>query len=107
MSDLEDRLKEAINAAVAGAEPRPAVMDAVRRRHRRWLIRVTGAGAAAAAVVVAGVVVPLALLSPGSRVATATGHGAGGPVTAYVVGEKGTVTPIRAATNTALTTISV
>lgn len=114
MSDLEDQLKEAIDAAVAGAEPRPGVLSTVRRRHRRWLIRVTGAGAATAAVVVAGVVMPLALLSPrsggpaapGSQVATATGHGAGGPVTAYVVGEKGTVTPIRVATNTALKTIS-
>ena len=32
MSDLEDRLKNAIDAAVAGAEPRPGVMTAVRRR---------------------------------------------------------------------------
>ena len=56
---------------------------------------------------------PVALLSargggpaaPGGQgpVATATSHGA---VTAYVVGEKGTVTPIRVATNTALKTIS-
>jgi DNA-binding beta-propeller fold protein YncE len=40
---------------------------------------------------------------PWARSPAATGHG---PVTAYVVGEKGTVTPIRAATNTALKTIS-
>ena len=102
MSDLEDRLKEAIDAAVAGAEPRPGVMNAVRARHRRWLRRVTGAGAAAAAVVAAGVVMPLTLLSPRSGGPAAPG----GPVTAYVAGAKGTVTPIRVATNTALKTIS-
>ena len=44
MDDLGERLREAISSSVAGAEPGFNVMDSVRRRHRRWLIRATGAG---------------------------------------------------------------
>ncbi len=56
MSDLEERLREAISASVAGAEPKFDVMDAVRRRHRRHLLRVTGASVIAAVTVVVAVV---------------------------------------------------
>ncbi len=56
MSDLQERLKDAITASVDGAQPSPDLMAAVRRRHRRWLLRVSAA-AAAAAVAVTGAAV--------------------------------------------------
>ncbi len=56
MSDLEERLREAISASVAGAEPTFDVMSAVRRRHRRWLFRVTAAMAAAVTAATAAAV---------------------------------------------------
>lgn len=56
MSDLEERLREAIDSSVANAEPRFDVMRAVRRRHRRRLIRASTASAATVtALVVAAV----------------------------------------------------
>lgn len=53
MSDLQERLRDAITASVAGAEPSFDVMAAVRCRHRRQLRRRAAAAGAAAAVLVA------------------------------------------------------
>ena len=53
MSDLQERLRDAIAASVDGAEPSFDLMTAVRRRHRQWLRRLAAAGAAAAMVVTA------------------------------------------------------
>jgi hypothetical protein len=51
MNDIQERLRDAITAAVNGAEPSFDVMTAVRRRHRRRLRRLAAVGAAAVAVV--------------------------------------------------------
>jgi hypothetical protein len=56
MSDLQERLRDAITASVDGAQPPPGLMAAVRRRHRRWLLRVSAATAAAVAAVIGAVV---------------------------------------------------
>jgi hypothetical protein len=54
MSDLQERLRDAITASVAGAEPSFDVMTALRRRHRRQLRRrAVATGVAVAAVVAA------------------------------------------------------
>jgi len=53
VSDLEERLRDAITASVEGAKPSFDVIDAVRRRHRRRLVRVTAASGAAVMAVVA------------------------------------------------------
>jgi hypothetical protein len=58
MSDLEQRLRDAIDAYVDGAQPSFDVIDAVRRRHRRRLVRATAAGGAAVMAVVAVLVFP-------------------------------------------------
>jgi len=50
-NDIQQRLRDAITAAVNGAEPSFDVMIAVRRRRRRSLRRLAAAGAAAVAVV--------------------------------------------------------
>ena len=51
MSDLQQRLRDAIAASVDGAEPSFDLMSAVRRRHRQRLRRLAAAGAAAVMVV--------------------------------------------------------
>ncbi|HEY5987507.1 MAG TPA: hypothetical protein VIV12_14205, partial [Streptosporangiaceae bacterium] len=56
MSDLEERLRQVFEASVDGAQPNFNVMDAVRRRHRRHVIRVTG-GSLIAAIAVAAIAV--------------------------------------------------
>jgi len=53
MSNLRERLRDAITASVEGAQPSFDVITAVRRRHRRRLRRVTAASAAAIMVVIA------------------------------------------------------
>ena len=53
MSDLQERLREAITASVEGAQPSFDVMASVRRRHHRWLRRRTAAGAAAITIGIA------------------------------------------------------
>jgi hypothetical protein len=65
MSDIERQLREAMSAAVADAQPPRAVMELVRRRHRRRNTRVATAGVAILAVVVAAVPVASALLGGG------------------------------------------
>jgi hypothetical protein len=56
MNGLEERLREAIDSSVADAQPKFDVMAAVRRRHRRRLIRASAASVAAVtAVAVAAV----------------------------------------------------
>lgn len=52
MTDLHQRLRDAITASVEGQEPTFDVMTAVRRRHRQRLRRRAAAGAAAAIVAV-------------------------------------------------------
>jgi hypothetical protein len=53
VSDFERRLRDAMSAMVAGAEPPPAVMEGVRRRHRRRHARLASAGVVIAAAAVA------------------------------------------------------
>jgi hypothetical protein len=53
MTDLQERLRDAIAASVDGAEPSFDLMTAVRRRHRQRLRRRAAAGAAAVMVVIA------------------------------------------------------
>jgi hypothetical protein len=60
MSDLQQRLRDAITASVDGEEPTFDVMQAVRRRHRQRLRRQAAAGAAAAVMVVAAASILLA-----------------------------------------------
>jgi hypothetical protein len=57
MTDLEQQLREVMDAAVADAEPRGDVMRLVRRRYRRRNMRMTAAVAVALAAIVA--MVPL------------------------------------------------
>lgn len=54
MTDFERDLREAMSAMVADAEPPPAVMERVRRRHRRHNAWLAATGAALAVVVVVG-----------------------------------------------------
>jgi hypothetical protein len=63
MSDLEQRLRDAIGASLADAGPRFDVLAAVRRRHRRRLLRAT-----AGAVIVAGIVAAAAVLLGAPRI---------------------------------------
>ncbi len=53
MTDLQERLRDAIAASVDGAAPSFDVMTAVRRRHRQRLRRLAVAGPAAVMVVIA------------------------------------------------------
>jgi hypothetical protein len=53
MTDLQQRLRDAIAASVDGAAPSFDVMTAVRRRHRQRLLRLAVAGPAAVLVVTA------------------------------------------------------
>src|ERR1022692_4725747 len=53
MSDLSERLRNAIEASVDGAAPASDLIDAVRRRHRERLVRMVAASAAAAVALVA------------------------------------------------------
>lgn len=70
MSDLERRLRDALHGA--SEQPPSGLMDAVRRRHRRFQIR---AGVSAAAVIAA-----VAIASP--AVAGALSHHHAGPIPA-------------------------
>src|SRR5437899_1160155 len=56
MSDLQERLRDAITASVDGAQPSFAVITAIRRRHRRRLRRLAAASAAVVMVVIAAAV---------------------------------------------------
>ena len=82
MSDLEERLREAISASVAGAQPSFNVIDAVRRRHRRRLTRVAAASGVTVMAVVAAAVflgVPLSGLGHPAPAATRHSSQASGP----------------------------
>src|SRR6266496_1480047 len=75
MSDLEERLREAISASVAGAQPSFNVIDAVRRRHRRRLTRAAAAsGVTVMAVVAAAVFLGVPPSGPGHPAPAATRH---------------------------------
>jgi hypothetical protein len=68
MSDLEERLRHAMKASVAGAQPNFNVIEAVRRRHRRHQRRVIGAtGASVIGAIVAVVTVVFVGLPQGAR----------------------------------------
>jgi hypothetical protein len=69
MSDLQERLRDAIAASVDGAEPSFDLMTAVRRRHRRQRRARLAAAGAAAVMVVTSVTVFLAArhMQPGHQ----------------------------------------
>jgi len=56
MTDLQDRLRDAIAASVDGEEPSFDLMAAVRRRYRRRLRRLAVAGPVSLVVVIAATV---------------------------------------------------
>lgn len=77
MSDLGRRLKEAMDAAVADAQPSPGLMDRVRRRHRhRSWMRPALAAAGLAVIAVAATTVLPGVLRGQRSVARAPGVGA-------------------------------
>ena len=67
MADVEGRLRAAMESAVASEQPPGNLTELVRRRHRRYVMRLSVAGAASVAVVAV-------LIPAGSRV---LGHGPG------------------------------
>jgi hypothetical protein len=74
MSDLEERLRDAIDASLADAGPKFDVMAAVRNRHRWRLIRAMATSVVIVALAVAaGVLIGVPRIGPGS--APATGQG--------------------------------
>src|SRR5215472_9061409 len=75
MDDFEIRLRQAMDAAVADAQPPPAVMELVRRRYRRRISSL--AAAAAAVIIVIAVAVPVlsAVRSGQGRAGGARGSG--------------------------------
>src|SRR5262249_27806532 len=72
MSDLEERLRDAIDASLADAEPKFDVMAAVRLRHRwRLLLQATAASAViVAAAVAAAVLLAAPRIGPGGSAPT-------------------------------------
>lgn len=71
VSDFEHQLREAMSAMVADAEPPPAVMERVRRLHRRHNARLAAAGVVIVAAIVAVAPVVSALRTGERQV----GHG--------------------------------
>ena len=65
MTNLEERLRDAIDASLADAEPRFDVMAAVRLRHRRRLIRTAAASVAFVAAAAVAVVLGAPGIEPG------------------------------------------
>jgi hypothetical protein len=78
MTDFERQLREAMRAAVAGAQPPPSVMESVRRRYRRRRIWLAAASVVAAALLVAAVPVAGAVGGGGGR--PAHGRTTGAPL---------------------------
>jgi hypothetical protein len=76
MSDFEARLRMAMDAAVADAQPPPAVMELVRRRYRRRSSLLAAAAVAVVAVVAAAFPVVSALQGGQGRSGAARGSGA-------------------------------
>lgn len=73
MSDLEERVRDAIDASLADAEPKFDVLAAVRRRHRWRLMRATAASAVIVAAAVAAAVLLVApRIGPGGPAPAAT-----------------------------------
>jgi len=74
MSDLEERLRKAIDDSVADIEPDFDVMEAVRRRHRRRVRRFAAVCAASVAVILVAVVLLGApRIGPGHPASRGTG----------------------------------
>jgi hypothetical protein len=78
MNDFERQLRDAMRAAVADAQPPPAVMDSVRRRYRRRSIWLAAASTVTLAVLVA--VVPVAGAVGGGGGRPAHGRAPGAPL---------------------------
>jgi hypothetical protein len=76
MNDFERQLRDAMRAAVADAQPPPAVMDSVRRRYRRRSIWLAAASTVTLAVLVAVVPVAGAVGGGGGRPAHGLASGA-------------------------------
>jgi uncharacterized membrane protein len=81
MRDIEQWLRESMIAAVADEKPPNAVMDLVRRRHRRHVARLAASGAAAAVVLVAAVPLARAWHPDAGPVRPANGGSPAGPPT--------------------------
>ena len=99
MTDVEERLRAAMESAVASEQPPRDLAELVRRRHRRHVRRASVAGAASVAVVAV-------LIPAGIRLFGHLPGPAGGPrpaaSTVYAQFQTkltGTIVPIRAATN--------
>ena len=104
MTDLERRLRAAMESAVASQQPPRNLIQQVRRRHRRYTARVDMTGAAAVAVV--AVLVPVSISAYGHGSAVPAGPDrAGTRPTVYVAypnrhtGKLGAIIPISIATN--------
>src|SRR5262249_21511078 len=78
MNDFEHQLRDAMRAAVADAQPPPALIDSVRGRHRRRSIWLAAASTVTLAVVVA--VVPVAGAVGGGGGRTSHGRVSGAPL---------------------------
>jgi hypothetical protein len=78
MTNFEQQLRDAMRAAVAGAQPPDSVMEKVRRRYRRRNARLAAASVAALAFLVA--VVPVASALSGGDGRPAHGRTSGAPL---------------------------
>src|SRR6185437_12019170 len=99
MTDLEGRLRAAMESAVAGKQPPGNRAELVRRRHRRHVMRASLAGAASVAVV--AVLIPAGIRLLGHVPGPAGGQW---PAASTVYAQfqtklTGTIVPISAATN--------
>ena len=99
MTDLEERLRAAMESAVASKQPPGNLIELVRRRHRRHVRRAAVAGAASAAVV--AVLIPAAAGVSGRGPGPAGGHRPPAPAVYVALQERfaSMLVPISTATN--------
>ena len=99
MTDLEARLRAAMESAVGSEQPPGNLIEVVRRRHRRHVRRAAVAGAASAAVVAVLIPAAAGVLGPGPG--PAGGHRPPASAVYVALQEKfaSMLVPISAATN--------